>query len=441
MRNITVVIPVYKDWDSLDRCIKSLKEHLSSRHQVIIINDVGNEWKQMEDSILYSINGFHNYEYYKNEKNIGFIKSCNKAVLELADSENDILLLNSDTEVTEGFLEEMNEILNSDNTIGVVCPRSNKATFLSIPIHRNDNVAVTREQSYLIYSRIRQFLPRTEEIWTGVGFAFLVKREIINKFGLFDEIFGRGYNEENDFCMRIRQAGFKVMKANHAYVFHDEGKSFSDEKEELELRNSSVLLRRYPDYWDNVKRYEELISPIDYFSDLLVKDANLYRKQRVLICALKELTAEEIPETILTIKKIITSYADEIDFQLLVNKKNYRKFKRGFPELLIWTENTLTNTFHMIYSLYHLEQGNEILLYKYGIIIKVRDEKKQGEDILKDLADTNLLSDEWINSLYIRREYYTKLKRVKEKNPFYNLKKYIYMHHIWLFILWHKIRK
>lgn len=441
MRNITIVIPIYKDWDSLNRCIESLKRYLNSKHQVIIINDMGNEWEQMENNILLSIKGYYNYKYYKNTKNIGFIKSCNKAVFEIASSENDILLLNSDTEVTEGFLEEMSEILNSDSRIGVVCPRSNRATFLSIPIHKNDDVDVTREQSYYIYKKIQPYLPRTEEIWTGVGFAFLVKRDIINKYGLFDEIFGRGYNEENDFCMRIRRAGYKVMKANYAYVFHDEGKSFSSEKEKLELKNSSILLRRYPDYWDNAKKYEELVNPVDYFSDLLVKDAKLYKKPRVLICILKKLSTKEMQQVILVIKNMLSLYAEEADCQLLVDLKNYRRFEKKFPELSIWTEHTLMTTFHMIYSLFELSRGEELRLYKHGIILKVREEKEQETSTLKDLTNVALINDETVALLQDRWGKHLKMIEARKPLFFIGIKKYLYMHHIWIFLLWHKVRK
>lgn len=437
MKNITVVIPIYKDWQSLSKCIESLKKYLDNRHQVILINDMGNEWRKLENKILDSIKGYNNYIYYKNKNNIGFIKSCNRAVFELANPNNDILLLNSDTEVTEGFLNEMNEILNSESRIGVVCPRSNKAAFLSVPIHRNNNVEVTREQSYHIYKEIHPYLPRAEEVWTGVGFAFLVKKEIIDKFGLFDEIYGRGYNEENDFCMRIRQAGYKIMKANHAYVFHDEGKSFSSEKEELELRNSSLLLRRYPDYWDNVKKYEYLVNPIDYFSDLLITDARLYSRHRILICILKELCADEREAIAIYIKNIIGEYKNEFEFQLMVSAKNYKIFKRNFPEVLICTENTLTGTFHMIYSLYELKKENTPL-YRKGILIYEKEKDGELVPLLCTLKNLALLNEDNIYRIYGRWN----INFNNKNNAFMkNFKIYLYMHHIWIFLWWHKVRK
>ena len=100
-KNITVIIPVYGDWSSLKVCLCSLKKHLPDNHSVLLLNDCGPEADYLEEKILKSINNKKNFIYKRNDKNLGFVKTCNRAVFELDKTDNDILLLNSDTKVTK----------------------------------------------------------------------------------------------------------------------------------------------------------------------------------------------------------------------------------------------------------------------------------------------------------------------------------------------------
>lgn len=281
---VSIIVPVYKDWDTLSICIESLKKYVSKEHKVILANDNSNEADIIEKNILNSIKGCDNFFYFRNEKNIGFVKTCNKYVFHELTEETDILLLNSDTEVTEGFLEEMLDVLYLSDKHGVVCPRSNNATILSVPINTTFERSEIIYKSYQCYKEIKEYLPRFSVIPTGVGFCILIKRQIIDNFGLFDEIYGHGYNEENDFIMRINKYGYSTVMANKAFVFHFESKSFGkDKREKLNHQNEKILLTRYPHFKKAVEEYfERDINPVDYFADLIA--SNFYPKKKILIC-------------------------------------------------------------------------------------------------------------------------------------------------------------
>ena len=69
------------------------------------------------------------------------------------------------------------------------------------------------------------------EIPTGVGFCMYITRSSLNAVGLFDaDRFGRGYGEENDFCMRAAKSGYKHVLAHNTFVYHAGGVSFGEEK-------------------------------------------------------------------------------------------------------------------------------------------------------------------------------------------------------------------
>ena len=67
--------------------------------------------------------------------------------------------------------------------------------------------------------------------------------------------FGRGYGEENDFCLRAHRAGYWNVLCDDAFVLHLGGRSFAGEKAELSPRNTAILLARHPDYGAIVGEY------------------------------------------------------------------------------------------------------------------------------------------------------------------------------------------
>lgn len=360
MKNITIVVPVYKDWSTLKLCIESLKKYVGKEHQVFFMNDCGPDWKDLEEKIQTAIRGLDHFHYFKNDENLGFVKTCNRAALELDQSGNDVLLLNSDTMVTEGFLEEMSRILHLAEKHGIVCPRSNNATLLTVPVKNNLGRLLEPEESYQVYQQVRDSLPEYTPIPTGVGFAMLIKRRLLDEFGLFDEIYGKGYNEENDFCMRVNQYGYNVVMANRAYVFHYEGKSFGSTKAELDARNGAILRERYPYYPIIVDQYfNRDMDPVDYYADLLAE--GVYKKKRVLI-SLYELpsafngTAEYGLSLLGEFYKL---YQDVYEIHVLTNvlADEFFGISEKYPH--VWHPHTIHGqTFHIAFApsqIFHIE--------------------------------------------------------------------------------------
>ena len=288
--NVTIVVPVYADWPSLKDCIVSLKEFIdASKHQILLVNDCGPEADVIEKNIRGAIKGSPGFKYFRNKTNLGFIRTCNRAVMELDKTNNDILLLNSDTKVTGGFLEEMVAVMGSNNKIAAVSPRSNNATIATVPLSAMPQKGIDPRKSYKLYTKLKEKLPKYVEVPTAHGFCMLIRRSVIRRFGLFDEAFGKGYGEENDFCMRISEHGYKSVLANRAYVYHMEARSFTlERKSELIKQNAKILRKRWPTYKQLVDGYikealsreEELLGKPSYISRLKGKLTNLASKYR-----------------------------------------------------------------------------------------------------------------------------------------------------------------
>lgn len=426
--NVSIVIPVYKDWDSLCTCINSLKKNISTNIEICLINDMSNECKKLEENILHEIKGNSNFKYFRNEQNLGFVQTCNRAVRELVKQENDVLLLNSDTEVTKGFLEEMQEVMQISDRHGIVCPRSNRATLLSIPFRESARQQYTALESYELFLNIREKLPRYSITNTGVGFCILIKRKLIDMFGLFDEVYGKGYNEENDFCMRVNQYGYNVVAANRAFVFHHESLSFGESKAELDMINSKILTARYPYYWELATEYWKIrIDAVDYFAELF--DDNKRKPPKLLVYFVgnkKQIRKGGIG--IFSKLKLYAARECEI-FWASDNKTFY--VKCGENEFLVQNISSFDEVFDMIYLPYGVLELKQIvkinqlgLKYCLNKDYEKRSSKNDFNELVRKYADIVDDEKEIINWLLTYKEKMdlTRLRdRWEEIAPLYRL--------------------
>ena len=121
---VTLVIPIYGDLESLLRCIDSVFDTVDlDVNRLLLINDCGPDADQIEAAVLLRITGRSGVRYERNDHNLGFVMTCNRAVFELDTSDNDVLLLNSDARLLPGALDEMIAVLHTDEKHGVVHPR------------------------------------------------------------------------------------------------------------------------------------------------------------------------------------------------------------------------------------------------------------------------------------------------------------------------------
>ena len=248
-RAVDIIVPIYNGYEDLQKCIPSIKKYTDlKKHRLILINDCSPDERIRPylDSLSAS-EGEDNILILHNEKNLGFSGNVNKG-MQLSE-EHDVLLLNSDTIVTRGWLDKIIRCACSDAWIGTVTPLSNSATLCSVPLMCQDN-ALPEGFTVDSYAELieRTSLHRYPVITVAVGFCMYIKRRLICDVGLFDaETFGRGYGEENDFCNRAQQLGYCHVMCDDTFVYHKGTASFDTaEKQALLQAHESILNERYP---------------------------------------------------------------------------------------------------------------------------------------------------------------------------------------------------
>ena len=248
---IFVIVPVYNGLFHVKKLLPSLIKNTIGNYKVIIINDCSPD-TQVESYILETIKGLENYIYKKNDVNLGFVRTVNKASQFTGNS--NFVLLNSDTEVPYNWLNVLCEPLFTTDKVASVTPMSNGASIFSFPFSNNDELNtkfLSKIGIDVINNSIKDIQIRNPiELPTAHGFCMAISKKVWNEIGPLNELlYGKGYGEENDWSRRAVVKGYKNILAPNLYVSHYHGGSFSENESKKGKQKSSVILKNlYPDY-------------------------------------------------------------------------------------------------------------------------------------------------------------------------------------------------
>jgi len=253
MHRIDIVVPIFNAPDDVRRCVQSVLSCTPEPHRLVLIDDASTDTGVRDVLREIEQRGDPRVEILRNERNLGFTATANRG---MTHSSADIVLLNSDTIVTPGWLGALTRCAESDPLIATVTPFSNNAEICSFPRFCEDNPwPLDRDPAPVARTLAEAAVPTYPDLPTGVGFCMFVRRKAIDALGAFDMAFGAGYGEENDFCLRAASAGWRNVLADDAFVVHAGGRSFAGRKVELGSRNLERLLARHPHYDEMVSRY------------------------------------------------------------------------------------------------------------------------------------------------------------------------------------------
>lgn len=186
MAEVTVVIPTYFAGQMLYNCIESLHRHVPNPKILV----------------------------YKND--IGYVKACNRA---MANTNTDILLLNDDTVVMSNIVREMHNLVYSELDVGIIGGKSLSPTDPETIINYGIQIYVDGNTGHKHYGQARHSV-EVEKQKAVEGSCMYIRRDLINDIGYFDEGYGMGYREELDYCLRAREAGWKILSCPTAEYVH-----------------------------------------------------------------------------------------------------------------------------------------------------------------------------------------------------------------------------
>jgi GT2 family glycosyltransferase/glycosyltransferase involved in cell wall biosynthesis len=256
MRHVDVVIPVYDGYQETVACLASVLRSVDGDWaRIVVINDCSpnpqiTEYLRQLDATQTQLT------LLENEKNLGFVATANRGMA--YDDERDVLLLNSDVEVAGDWLHRLREAAYHHELVASVTPFSNNATICSFPNLCENNRLIfdlpldeIDAQFAAIFSVDDVF-----QVPTGVGCCMYIRRDCLNKIGFFDfATFGRGYGEENDWCQRAAQSGWRNLHLANCFVYHKGGVSFGSENKPGVVRAQGILDKKHPRYHADIQDY------------------------------------------------------------------------------------------------------------------------------------------------------------------------------------------
>lgn len=244
-KKVSIIIPIYNAFEETKNCIESVLRNTEGNYEIILINDCSSD-KNMKPYLDSLNEKYEQIQVIHNKTNQGFIKNINKGIYETL---GDVILLNSDTIVTPRWLTKLVIAAYSSDNIGTVTPVSNNAGAFSVPLINQKNIVnndLGLDETANIIEKVSK--DKGIRVPTGNGFCMYIKRDAIYDIGFFDEIFGKGYCEENDFCMRLIDNNWLNVLDESTYIYHVHNVSFSDEKKELITKNRKTLNEKHPTY-------------------------------------------------------------------------------------------------------------------------------------------------------------------------------------------------
>lgn len=250
---VVVVIPIYKGKEETIACVQAVLKTLPSGAILQLVNDCSPDWELVE--WLESQIDHEKIFLIHHLENMGFPGAVNTGMQ--AWPGYDVILLNSDTLVAKGWIENLTKAAYYSSDIGTATPFSNDASIFSYPYHDKQNpVPTLKTVENLTKYMFKVNKHNIIDVPTAHGFCMFIRHDCLYQTGLLREnLFAQGYGEENDFCMRAQHLGWRHVLAAGVFVGHKGGVSFQNNKNALLKRNLAILNKLYPDYDEMIMEY------------------------------------------------------------------------------------------------------------------------------------------------------------------------------------------
>jgi len=226
---LSIIIPAYNQVDYCRQCLHTLLENTPKPYKLILVNNGST------DEVPAFFDAIPNAVVVHTGRNLGFAGGINAG---LAHCEGHALLLNSDTILPRGWLAPLCAALEADPRIGMVGPRSNCVSGEQQidDLHLEDMDAINAFAEKLAQSE----RAKLRDVGRLVGFCLLIREAVWRDVGGLDEAFGIGNFEDDDYCMRVLRAGYRLVMAEDAFVFHYGSRTFQGMGLDTEAWNTLI---------------------------------------------------------------------------------------------------------------------------------------------------------------------------------------------------------
>jgi len=263
---VGIIILNFNGLKDTDICIKSLLQTKYPNYQLILVDNASED-----GSVEYVAQHYPQVKIIRNKENLGPAEGYNVG-LRLLDSEYEyVVLVNNDLTFDPRWLSELVRVAESDPLIGVCQPKILQLSNSKMFEYNGACGGFLDAYGYpWLRGRILEYIEEDrgqydnlEEIFWGGGCSFFIRKEILDKTGLFDNMFFMQF-EEIDLCWRIHLCGYKVLSVPSSVVYHKGTQDRTNQRVwTLKHRNNILMLiKNYS--LTNLSKY----LPLRFFLDL-----------------------------------------------------------------------------------------------------------------------------------------------------------------------------
>ncbi len=253
MHKITIGILNFNAGDYLLENLEAIKNVSSEADITVIVADNAST----DGSFELAQKKFPKYQYLDNGNNLGFGHGVNQ-ILKQVKTEY-VLILNPDARLEKGTLSFMLNYMEKNPEVGAAsCKVEKENGTLDIASHRGFPTPWASFKYYFLkddslYHLSDRDMSVAHEVDAIVGAFFLTRKSVLDKVGMFDEDYFM-YAEDIDLCLRIKQAGYKIMYLPEVKVIHYKGVSSGLKKETQQITsaNSQSRLKAFNAFYESM---------------------------------------------------------------------------------------------------------------------------------------------------------------------------------------------
>jgi len=240
---VSIIVVVHNNLELNKLCLSSiLRKTDYPNYEVILVDNASTDGSR-EFALELSNNNSH-VRVILNNENESFAKA-NNCALNLCSGDY-VVFLNNDTIVTRGWITHLLKYLKNDPSIGMIGPVSNAVgneAKIDVSYTSLDGIDDFAEQ----YSR--KHAGETFEIPVLALFCAAIKRTLLENIGRLDERYDVGMFEDDDLCMRIKKAGFRLVCTEDVFIHHFQQGTFKLLDPEVYKRIFQANRQRFEEKW------------------------------------------------------------------------------------------------------------------------------------------------------------------------------------------------